>query len=239
MRSTRAIRSCWWRSRRSTRTPAARTTRSTSTTFAPTSPRCSSGTASRWTRPAPTPSPRAAARVSARRGRTSTTCCDAGTFVEHGQLVLTPGTGLPREEVIRRFPTDGMITGIGAVNGYTVPAARRPLRRHGLRLHRARRHPGRCQPPEDRPHAEVAEKLRRPVVLFAEGGGGRAGTGGKRDGGAATSSAGQGRSDDAYRPLDTPTFSAMARLSGLVPLVGVTSRLLLRRERRRCSAAAT
>ena len=43
--------------------------------------------------------------------------CDPGSFVEHGQLVLTPGTGLPREEVIRKFPTDGMVTGVGAING--------------------------------------------------------------------------------------------------------------------------
>ena len=71
---------------------------------------------------------------------------------------------------------------------------------------------------------ELAIKWKRPVVLFAEGGGGRAGTGGKRKGGASTTGAGQGRSDDMYRPLDTPSFATMGSLSGLVPLVGVTSR---------------
>ena len=150
--------------------------------------------------------------------------CDAGSFVEYGQLALTPGTGLPREEVVQRFPTDGMITGIGSVNGgefpgesarcvilaydYTVLAGTQGVLNH-VKTDRM---------------LELAAKWRRPVVLFAEGGGGRAGTGGRRKGGAATTGAGQGRTDDMYRPLDTPTFATMGSLSGLVPLVGIASR---------------
>lgn len=150
--------------------------------------------------------------------------CDEGTFVEYGQLALTPGTGLPRDEIVRKFPTDGMITGIGSVNGadfpgegsrcvvlaydYTVLAGTQGVLNH-VKTDRM---------------LELAAKWRRPVVLFAEGGGGRAGTGGKRKGGAATTAAGQGRSDDMYRPLDTPSFATMGSLSGLVPLIGITSR---------------
>lgn len=150
--------------------------------------------------------------------------CDRDSFVEYGQLALTPGTGLPREEIVRRFPTDGMITGIGSVNGadfreeasrcvvlaydYTVLAGTQGVLNH-VKTDRM---------------LELAMKWRRPVVLFAEGGGGRAGTGGKRKGGAATTGAGQGRTDDMYRPLDTPSFATMGDLSGLVPLVGITSR---------------
>ena len=150
--------------------------------------------------------------------------CDDGTFVEYGQLALTPGSGLTRDEVIRKFPTDGMITGIGSVNGadflgevsrcvvlaydYTVLAGTQGVLNH-VKTDRM---------------LELATKWRRPVVLFAEGGGGRAGTGGKRKGGSSTTAAGQGRSDDMYRPLDTPTFATMGSLSGLVPLVGITSR---------------
>ena len=150
--------------------------------------------------------------------------CDPDSFVEYGQLALTPGTGLPREEVVRRFPADGMITGIGSVNGadfpeeasrcvvlgydYTVLAGTQGVLNH-VKTDRM---------------LELAIKWRRPVVLFAEGGGGRAGTGGKRKGGAATTGAGQGRTDDMYRPLDTPSFATMGDLSGLVPLVGITSR---------------
>ena len=150
--------------------------------------------------------------------------CDPGSFVEYGQLALTPGTGLPRDAVIRKFPTDGMITGVGSVNGadflgessrcvvlaydYTVLAGTQGVLNH-VKTDRM---------------LELAIKWRRPVVLFAEGGGGRAGTGGKREGGGATTGAGQGRTDDIYRPLDTPSFATMGSLSGLVPLVGITSR---------------
>ena len=150
--------------------------------------------------------------------------CDEGSFVEHGQLALTPGTGLPLEEVIRKFPTDGMVTGIGSINGdffgqdksrsvvmaydYTVLAGTQGAINH---------------PKTDR-MLELAERWQIPVVLFAEGGGGRAGTGGKRSGGRSTTNAGQGRDDAVHRPLDTPTFASMGRLSGLVPLIGITSR---------------
>jgi acetyl-CoA carboxylase carboxyltransferase component len=145
--------------------------------------------------------------------------CDPGTFVEHGQLVLTPGTGLPMEEVIRKFPTDGMICGVGSVNAehfgeddsrtvvcaydYTVLAGTQGPINH---------------PKTDR-MLEVAKAWRLPLVFFTEGGGGRAGTGGNRTGeqGAAPSSG------FLSRPLITPTFSSMARLNGVVPTVAINS----------------
>ena len=76
---------------------------------------------------------------------------------------------------------------------------------------------------------ELAEKWRLPMVLFAEGGGGRAGTGGRRQGGPqrpapASAPKPPARFDAPSRPLDTPTFASMGRLSGLVPMVGITSR---------------
>ena len=150
--------------------------------------------------------------------------CDPGSFVEHGQLVLTPGTGLPREEVIRKFPTDGMVTGIGTINGALFPLhdSRCVVMAYDYTVLAGTQ--GAVNHPKTDRMLNLAERWKRPVVLFAEGGGGRAGTGGKREGGVSTTSAGQGRSEDGYRPLDTPTFAAMGRLSGLVPLVGVTSR---------------
>ena len=60
------------------------------------------------------------------------------------------------------------------------------------------------------------------MVFFTEGGGGRAGTGGNRTGEA---NGGDGNRRLADRPLVTPTFASMARLTALVPLVGITSRL--------------
>ncbi|MCY3963807.1 MAG: carbamoyl-phosphate synthase large subunit [Acidobacteria bacterium] len=150
--------------------------------------------------------------------------CDDGSFVEHGQLVLTPGTGLPKEEVIRKFPTDGMVTGVGSINGHLFPDERSRCVVMAYDYTVLAGTQGALNHPKTDRMVELAHRWKRPVVLFAEGGGGRAGTGGKRKGGASTSKAGQGRSADTYRPLDTPTFTSFARLSGLVPIVGVTSR---------------
>ncbi|HEU4841501.1 MAG TPA: carboxyl transferase domain-containing protein, partial [Ilumatobacteraceae bacterium] len=146
--------------------------------------------------------------------------CDAGTFVEHGGLVLTPGTGLPMEEVIRKFPTDGMICGVGNVNAtdfgpdrsravvcaydYTVLAGTQGAINH---------------PKTDR-MLELAKAWRLPLVFFTEGGGGRAGTGGNR-----TGEKGRDPSSGNFlsRPLVTPTFASMARLNGVVPTIGINS----------------
>ena len=151
--------------------------------------------------------------------------CDPQTFVEYGQLVVTPGTGLPREEAIRKFPTDGMITGIGSVNGDLFPEekARCMVLAYDYTVFAGTQGP--INHPKTDRMLELAAKWRRPVVYFAEGGGGRA-IGGKRDGGKATAKANQGQFDSfgAFRPLDVPLFTNMGRLSGLVPLVGITSR---------------
>jgi acetyl/propionyl-CoA carboxylase alpha subunit len=150
--------------------------------------------------------------------------CDPGSFVEHGQLVLTPGTGLPMDEVIRKFPTDGMVTGVGTINGHEFGAekGRSVVMAYDYTVLAGTQ--GAINHPKTDRMLELAEKWEIPVVLFAEGGGGRAGTGGKREGGKATTGAGQGRDESAYRPLDTPTFASMGRLSGLVPMIGITSR---------------
>ena len=146
--------------------------------------------------------------------------CDDGSFVEHGGLVLTPGTGLPIEEVIRKFPTDGMVCGVGSVNrdqfgpddsravvcayDYTVLAGTQGAINH---------------PKTDR-MLELAKAWKLPLVFFTEGGGGRAGTGGNRTGQ-------QGRDPSSgnflSRPLITPTFASLARLNGVVPTVGINS----------------
>jgi len=150
--------------------------------------------------------------------------CDPGTFVEHGQLVLTPGTGLPFEEVIRKFSTDGMVTGIGSVNGELFPGdqSRCVVMSYDYTVLAGTQ--GALNHPKTDRMLELAEKWQRPVIFFTEGGGGRAGTGGKREGGQSTTTVGQGREPGMYRPLDTPTFASMGRMSGLVPLVGITSR---------------
>ena len=126
---------------------------------------------------------------------------DEGTFVEYGPLVFAAQERRrSREELIARTPADGLIGGIAEIDGqrcvamsydYTVLAGTQGMRGHQKK---------------DRLF-ELAERRRLPVVLFAEGGGGRPG--------------------DVDAPivagLDCRAFNLFARLSGLVPLVGIAS----------------
>ncbi|NJD65844.1 MAG: ATP-grasp domain-containing protein, partial [Chloroflexi bacterium] len=134
--------------------------------------------------------------------------CDPGTFIEYGPLVIAAQRRRrPVEELIEKTPADGMVAGIGSVNGdlfddakartilmsydYTVLAGTQ-----GTQNHRKK----------DRMF-ELAEKHRLPVVFFTEGGGGRPGD-----------TAGVG-----VAGLDCMAFNYFGKLSGLVPLVGITS----------------
>ncbi|WP_371530498.1 carbamoyl-phosphate synthase large subunit [Streptomyces sp. NBC_01283] len=127
--------------------------------------------------------------------------CDDGTFTEYGALAIAAQRRRRSlEDLIASTPADGMVTGTGRIDGvrcvamsydYTVLAGTQ-----GLQNHRK----------TDR-MLQLAGERRLPVVLFAEGGGGRPGD---TD---TTSVAG----------LDVTTFHQMGRLSGRVPLVGVVS----------------
>src|SRR5208282_781671 len=102
--------------------------------------------------------------------------CDPGTFVEYGPLVIAAQRRRRTiEDLIKNTPADGMVAGIGRVNGdlfeeskaqcvlmsydYTVLAGTQ-----GRQNHRKK----------DRMF-EIAQKSRLPVVFFTEGGGGRPG----------------------------------------------------------------
>ena len=126
---------------------------------------------------------------------------DEGTFIEYGPLLFAAQESRrSREELMARTPADGLIAGVGDVDGrpcvamsydYTVLAGTQGMRNH-LKKDRL---------------FDVAERRRLPVVLFAEGGGGRPG--------------------DVDMPivagLDCRAFQLFARLSGLVPLVGIAA----------------
>ncbi|MDB6145549.1 MAG: putative acyl-CoA carboxylase [Pseudomonas sp.] len=133
---------------------------------------------------------------------------DADSFIEYGNLALAAQRRRRSlEELIQQSPTDGLVAGIGTVNAaqfgnettrcmtiaydYTVFAGTQGVMNHKK---------------TDRMLA-LAEEWRLPLVLFAEGGGGRPGD---------TDFVG-------VAGLDCHTFVGMARLSGLVPLVGVVS----------------
>ncbi len=134
--------------------------------------------------------------------------CDEGSFVEYGAVVVAAQRRRRSEEdLIARTPADGLVGGIGTINAeqfgseasrcvvasydYTVLAGTQ-----GNQNHRKK----------DRLF-EVAEQWRLPVVLFAEGGGGRPGD---TDGLGVTG-------------LDCLAFHIFGRLSAKVPLVGITS----------------
>jgi len=127
--------------------------------------------------------------------------CDAGSFSEYGALTLAAQRARRSEqELIEKTPGDGIVTGVGTVGGrrtavlaydYTVLAGTQ-----GIRNHRK----------TDR-LLELAERHRLPVVLFAEGGGGRPG---------------DTDSSELFH-LVVPSFHTFARLSGLVPRVGIVS----------------
>jgi acetyl-CoA carboxylase carboxyltransferase component len=127
--------------------------------------------------------------------------CDEGSFVEYGSLVIAAQRARRSvDELITRTPADGLIGGIGRVNGaqcavvsydYTVLAGTQ-----GQQNHRKK----------DRLF-DLVERMRLPIVLFAEGGGGR-----------------PGDTDTAnVTGLDCMAFALFGRLSGLVPLVGIVS----------------
>lgn len=134
--------------------------------------------------------------------------CDPGSFVEYGGLaVAAQRDRRSMDDLIHNTVADGFVGGLAHVNGdlfgeagshcavmsydYMVLAGTQ-----GFQGHRKK----------DRLF-ELAERMRLPVVLFAEGGGGRPGDT------AAPSVSG----------LEVMAFALFGRLSGLVPLVGIVS----------------
>jgi len=133
---------------------------------------------------------------------------DKHSFIEYGGFGVAAQRGRRSEEdLIANTPADGLITGLATINAdifgaenahcavvaydYTVLAGTQ-----GFINHRKK----------DRIF-EIAKRSMTPVVLFAEGGGGRPGD---------TDAPG-------VAGLDVMSFASFAQLSGLVPLVGVAS----------------
>ena len=139
--------------------------------------------------------------------------CDAGSFIEYGALAIAAQrTRRSEADLIANTPADGMVSGIGSINGTlfgdeqagaqktrcvvmaydaTVLAGTQGMRNH--------------QKTDRMLGIALAQKL--PVVLFAEGGGGRPG--------------------DVDMPivagLHVRSFASYARLSGQVPVVGIVA----------------
>lgn len=148
--------------------------------------------------------------------------CEPGTFSEYGSLAYAPGADLSAAEAIRKYPADGMVCGVGAINAdlYGSDASRAVVLSYDYTVLAGTQ--GSINHPKTDRMLDLAGKWKLPVVFFTEGGGGRAGTGGSRSG---DSSAAE--SEAAAAPprsgLSTPTWIAMARLNGVVPTVAINS----------------
>ena len=156
---------------------------------------------------------------------------DPGTFREFGGLV-TAGSWQKQQWLRETTPADGLIMGIGSVNGDKFDAeGARVVVAHYDYMVVAGTQGGRGHYKQDRMY-EVARRFRLPVILFAEGGGGRPGISG---GESATPPATVRRSVTGADAIDMAamrgggvgmdcyTFTEFSKLSGLVPLVGVNS----------------
>jgi acetyl-CoA carboxylase carboxyltransferase component len=126
---------------------------------------------------------------------------DDGSFVEYGGLTIAAQRlRRPVDDLIAKTPADGLLTGTGTVDGlpvavlaydYTVLAGTQGLHNHQK---------------TDR-LLELAARQRLPLVLFAEGGGGRPGD----------------TDTSAVALLTVTSFRMMAKLSGTVPTVAIVA----------------
>jgi acetyl-CoA carboxylase carboxyltransferase component len=154
--------------------------------------------------------------VARRRGKSQRTIrenikdlCD-GHFMEYGALaVAAQRQRRTMEDLTSRTPADGVVAGIGQVNGslfgedkarcmiiaydYTVLAGTQGFFGHKKKDRMLR----------------LAHEQRLPVILFAEGGGGRPGD--------------VDADGVVVAGLDIATFAMFAKLSGKVPVVGIVS----------------
>jgi acetyl-CoA carboxylase carboxyltransferase component len=123
------------------------------------------------------------------------------SFIEYGALAFAAQTNRrSRDELMAQTPADGIVTGVGIIGGQRCAILAYDMTvlagTQGMRSHQK----------TDR-LLEVAFTNRWPVVLFAEGGGGRPG--------------------DTDMPiiagLNVATFSTFAKLSGQVPIIGIVA----------------
>ena len=131
---------------------------------------------------------------------------DPGSFIEYGAFVVANQRfRYSDEQLLKMSPSDGMVVGIGSVNGsqftgkaasccaiaydYTVFAGTQATMNH-TKLDRV---------------LDVANEQKLPVIIFAEGGGGRPG-------------------ESLGRVSKQHTWKSYARLSGEVPTIAVVNR---------------
>lgn len=134
--------------------------------------------------------------------------CDPGSFVEYGSVVLA-AQRRRREmaDLIANTTGDGMVCGLGHVNGDLFPETQSRIMAMSYDYMVLAGTQGALNHYKKDRMFELAEAHRLPTVLYAEGGGGRPGD---------TDTTG-------VAGLDCLAFNYFARLSGLVPTIGIVN----------------
>lgn len=133
---------------------------------------------------------------------------DDGSFLEYGSLALAAQRRRrSQEELIELSPADGLVAGTGSINGqyFSEENSRCMVMSYDYTVFAGTQGVMNHKKTDRMLRLANAQKL--PVVFFTEGGGGRPG-------------------DTDYpvvAGLDLDTWSSMATLSGLVPLVGIVN----------------
>ena len=153
-----------------------RTRRSTSTRSGPTWPRCSRARRGRSTPPVPARSARRRKTGQRTARENIVDLCDDGSFVEYGSLVMAARRQRNTiEELIDTTPADGLVMGVGRVNGHLFPddAARCVVMAYDYTVLAGTQ--GKKNHQKKDRMFRLAERSRLPIVFFTEGGGGRPG----------------------------------------------------------------
>ncbi len=133
---------------------------------------------------------------------------DHGSFIEYGSLAIAAQRRRRKlDDLIKNTPADGLITGVATVNAdkFGADDARCMVIAYDYTVLAGTQ--GHMNHKKIDRMLGLAEQWRMPLVFYAEGGGGRPGD---------TDRLGM-------TGLDGPSFVQFAKLSGLVPVVGVVS----------------
>jgi acetyl/propionyl-CoA carboxylase alpha subunit/acetyl-CoA carboxylase carboxyltransferase component len=133
---------------------------------------------------------------------------DPGSFLEYGAFALAAQRKRrSEEELLRMSPADGLVCGVGRVNGALFPPEQARCAALAYDFTVLAGTQGHMNHLKTDRLLEIVESQELPVVWFAEGGGGRPGD---TDGVGASG-------------LATPSFKSFAQLAGIVPKIAVVS----------------
>jgi len=134
--------------------------------------------------------------------------CDPGSFIEYGAMAFAAQRRRRSlDDLIKNTPGDGIITGVGTVNAaeFGEHKARCAVMAYDYTVLAGTQ--GAMNHQKKDRLLKVAEEWKLPIVCFAEGGGGRPGD----------------TDIPGVAGLDVPTFRQYAKLSGLIPRIGINS----------------